>query len=109
MAPKQSKPLTHADTTSANEVARKRDAITDEVAHKMGYPSAELYRMERKLADLADEWRRTHSQSVLTEYHALYYKMIVFGYSPSAFAPDTEIETEFMPELPELQQTESKD
>lgn len=47
MASKQSKPLTHTDTTSAEDVARKRDAITDDVARQIAYPSAKLHRMER--------------------------------------------------------------
>jgi hypothetical protein len=101
MDTQKSKPLTHDDTVSSDEVHDMRYTINEETARKMGYPSAKVYAMEVRLAELARQWHQTHDEAVLSDYHTLYYKMIVFGYSPEAFGPETEIETEHMPELPE--------
>lgn len=107
MDTKQRKPLTHADTVPASEIDQFiRDNLTDEIARQMGYTNKRMYYMDRELADLADEWRRTKSESVLREYHLLYYKMIAFGLSPDAFSPDTEIDPKFMPERPQQSRAE---
>lgn len=95
------KPLTHSDSLSADDAHQQRYEISDETARKMGYPGAKVYQMEIRLAELAQEWHKSHDKAILADYHRLYYKMIVFGYSPDSFAPETEIDTEYMPELPE--------
>ncbi len=95
------KPLTHTDTVSTGDAHQERYHISDETARKMGYPGAKVYGMEIRLAELAQKWHKTHDKAVLADYHILYYKMIVFGYLPESFAPETEIEPEYMPELPE--------
>lgn len=100
MDAQKSNPLTHDDTVSSDDVHEMRYMISEETARKMGYPSAKVYAMEVRLAELARQWHQTHDETVLSEYHTLYYKMIVFGYPPEAFGPETEIETEYMPELP---------
>lgn len=94
-------PLTHTDTVSSDDVHQMRYAVSEETARKMGYPSAKVYAMEVRLAELARQWHQSHDKAILLEYHTLYYKMIVFGYPPEAFGPETEIETEYMPELPQ--------
>lgn len=102
MDTQQTRPLKPGDTLSREEGEKLiREQMTDEKAHQMGYPSAKVWFMEGDLAQLASQWHQTHDEAILSEYHKLYYKMIVFGYPPEAFAPDTEIDTEFMPELPE--------
>lgn len=101
MDTQSSKPLKTGDTLSRDEGETLiREHMTDETAQAMGYPSAKVWFMEDELAKLAREWHRTHDETVLSEYHKLYYKMIVFGYPPEAFAPETEIDTAYMPELP---------
>jgi hypothetical protein len=99
MASKQSKPLTHEDTLSAEE-ARQLE-ITDEIAQKMGFANAKLFNMERELIDLAAGWRETQDENILKDYHRLYYKMIVFGWDPLQLDAEAELLPKDMPELPE--------
>jgi hypothetical protein len=65
--------------------------ITDEVAQKAGYPSAELLRMDGELAKLASRYNVSRDREVLKQHQTLYNKMLEMGMTPLMFGADTEI------------------
>ena len=101
MASEDLKPLTHGETTPAEEAYANRYTVTDEMAQEMGFPNAQLYVMDGELVDLALEWHETHDAGVLKRYHALYIKMLELGMPRYGFDPLSEIDAEYMPELPD--------
>lgn len=75
--------------------------VTDEMARRLGYPSAKVFFMERELSQLAAQWHQSPDDATLKAYHLLYYKMLAFGFTPDDFDASTEIPAAYMPELPD--------
>lgn len=98
----QPKPLKPGDTIPADTLdLYLRENATEDMVRNLGYPNLKVFFMESNLADLAARWRLTHDESVLKEYHLLYYKLLAFGLEPDDFDVSTELPSEVMPELPE--------
>jgi hypothetical protein len=72
--------------------------ITDELAQKEGYPSAEVYWLEAELIKLAAKWWRKKDKAVVKAYHDLYAKLIDMGWSVDLLSKEGFLPPEHMPQ-----------
>ena len=72
--------------------------ITDELAQKEGYPSAEVYWLEADLIKLAAKWKHRKDKSVLKAYHELYAKLVELGWSVDLLGTEGMLPPEHMPQ-----------
>jgi hypothetical protein len=72
--------------------------VTDELAQKEGYPSAEAYWLETELIKLAAKWRHRKDKSVLKAYHELYARLIEMGWTVDLLSTEGMLPSEHMPE-----------
>lgn len=82
------------------ELIEKRSQYTDEQAQQLGYPSAEVLRMEDHLSQLAATWRTTKEDGVVKDYQLLLCQMILKGYDIDELEAQDYLPERFMPELP---------
>ena len=95
------KRLTMKDQLSREEYLQRVIQYTDEDAKKLGYPSAEVLRLEIKLGELAGKWRNNQDdESLVLEYERVLYKMILNGYDVDTLPIQDQLPDELMPELP---------
>ncbi len=74
------------------------EQLTDEQARAEGYPNAKVFRMEHQLSELAAEWRSSHAQTVVDQYHEVYRKLQrQEGWTPDLLDIDQQLPPEFMP------------
>lgn len=95
------KRLTMKDQLSREQYLKRVSQYTDEDAQKLGYPSAEVLRLEIKLGEIAGKWRYNQDdESLVLEYERVLYKMILKGYDVNTLPIQDQLPDELMPELP---------
>ncbi len=95
------KRLTMKDQLSREEYLQRVNQYTDADARKLGYPSAEVLRLEIKLGEIAGAWRYNQDdKSLVLEYERVLYKMILNGYNVETLPIQDQLPTKHMPELP---------
>jgi hypothetical protein len=72
--------------------------VTDELAQKEGYPSAEVYWLEADLIKLAAKWRKRKDKSTIKAYHDLYAKLIEMGWTLRLLGTEGFLPPEHMPQ-----------
>mgnify|MGYP000032074948 CR=1 FL=1 len=95
------KRLTMKDQLSREQYLQRVSEYTDDDAHKLGYPSAEVLRLEIKLGEIAGKWRNNQDDEALVhEYERVLYKMILKGYDVDGLPIQDQLPDRLMPELP---------
>jgi hypothetical protein len=95
------KRLTMKDQLSREQYLQRVSQYTDEDAHRLGYPSVEVLRLEIKLGEIAGKWRYNQDdESLVLEYERVLYKMILKGYDVNTLPIQDQLPDRLMPELP---------
>ncbi len=95
------KRLTMNDQLSREQYLQRVSQYTDEDAQKLGYPSAEVLRLEIKLGEIAGKWRNNQDDEALVlEYERVLYKMILKGYDVNTLPIQDQLPDTLMPDLP---------
>ncbi len=76
------------------------EGYTDEDARRHGYPSLEVMRLEYQLTKITGEWRRTKENSLVHDYKAVLYEMILKGYDVNILPVQDQLPDDLMPDLP---------
>lgn len=92
--------LTMADMKSLEQYKAELEHITDQQAHKLGYPSAHVLRLEDKLTDIAGAWRESKEEALVHEYKSVLYEMILHGYDVQTLPIQDQLPPEVMPQVP---------
>ena len=88
------------DMQSHEDYIEERRNYSDEHAHKLGYPNAEVLRLYDRLSQIAGKWRVTKDDKLVAEYRETLYAMILKGYDVDILPIQDQLPTELMPELP---------
>lgn len=94
------KRLTLKDQLTREEYLQRVARYTNADARRLGYPSADVLRLEIKLGELAGAWRTTKAPHLVHEYSSLLYRMILNGYDVNMLAVQDQLPQELMPVLP---------
>jgi len=76
------------------------DKYTEEDAHKSGYPSLKVMKLEYELTRIAGAWRETKNESLVYEYKSVLLEMILNGYDINTLPVQDQLPDELMPDLP---------
>jgi hypothetical protein len=94
------KRLTLKDQLTREEYLERVQQYTDEDAHRLGYSSAEVLRLEIRLGELAGEWRETKDDRVASRYRETLLTMILKGYDIDTLPVQDQLPEEYMPDFP---------
>ena len=95
------KRLTLKDQLSREQYLQRANQYSDADAQKLGYPSAEVLRLEIELGEIAGAWRDNQDDGDLVrEYERVLYKMILKGYDVNTLPIQDQLPDDLMPELP---------
>jgi hypothetical protein len=71
--------------------------VTDELAQKEGYPNAEVYWLEADLIKLAEKWRLKPENTLVKEYHKLFFRLLDMGWELHLLAAKGLLPAKHMP------------
>jgi hypothetical protein len=74
-----------------------RAFITDELVQKEGYPNSEVYWLEADLILLAEQWRISHADKLVKEYHKLFLRLLGMGWTVDLLGVNGLLPSKFMP------------
>jgi len=94
------KRLTLKDQLTREEFLKRVQEYTDEDASRLGYPSADVIRLEIQLGELAGEWRETKDDKLASRYREVLLTMILKGYDVDTLPVQDHLPEEHMPDLP---------
>lgn len=94
------KRLTLKDQMTREEYLKRVNKYTDEDAIKLGYPSADVLRLEIRLGEIAGAWRENKTDELACEYKSVLYEMILKGYDVNTLPIQDQLPDRVMPDLP---------
>ena len=71
--------------------------ITDELVQKEGYPNSEVYWLESELIQIAEAWQQNPSNTLVREYHKLFFKLLDMGWTVDLLGLDGLLPSRLMP------------
>ncbi|MEL6406455.1 MAG: hypothetical protein AAFR81_18950 [Chloroflexota bacterium] len=81
-------------------LSRELENYTDADAHRHGYISLDVMRLEYKITEIVGEWRSTKDDRLVQKYERVLYKMILKGYDLNTLPIQDQLPDDLMPELP---------